>query len=55
MKFCRQDRSFRPLRETETAGEPAERFSALLAQLDRIADRPDAFEPLEWDELGLPK
>lgn len=29
------------------------RMSALLAQLDRIPDRVDAFYPLEWDERGL--
>jgi antitoxin VapB len=28
---------------------------ALLAQLDRVPDRADAFDPLQWDELGLPK
>jgi antitoxin VapB len=28
---------------------------AILAQLDRIPDRADAFEPMEWDEHGLPK
>lgn len=33
----------------------AERMAALLAQLDRIPDRPDAFDPLEWDEQGLPR
>ncbi len=31
------------------------RLSALLAQLDRIPERPDGSDPLEWDELGLPK
>ena len=31
------------------------RLAALLAQLDRIPDRPDARDPLEWDEHGLPK
>lgn len=31
------------------------RFDAILAQLDRIPDRPDAFEALEWDEHGLPR
>ena len=31
------------------------RMAALLAQLDRIPDRPDAIDPLEWDSLGLPK
>jgi hypothetical protein len=27
---------------------------ARLAQLDRIPDRPDATDPLPWDERGLP-
>ncbi len=31
------------------------RVAALLAQLDRIADRPDSFDPMEWDDHGLPK
>ena len=31
------------------------RFDAILAQIDRIPDRPDAFEALEWDEHGLPR
>lgn len=31
------------------------RMRALLAQLDRIPDRPDAFDPLEWDAHGLPR
>jgi len=43
----------------ETAGPSAEsaptRLAALLAQLDRIPDRADASDPLQWDELGLPK
>lgn len=41
----------------ETAGcaDTAGRMAALLAQLDRIPDRADAFDPLEWDEHGLPK
>lgn len=30
-------------------------MAALLAQLDQVADRKDAFDPLAWDELGLPK
>lgn len=29
-------------------------LAALLAQLDRIPDRVDAKDPLEWDEHGLP-
>lgn len=31
------------------------RAVALLAQLDRIPDRPDATDPLEWDDQGLPR
>ncbi len=45
----------RLLRETEVAGDPAARLRALLAQFDRVPDRADAFDPLEWDEAGLPK
>lgn len=40
--------------ETRSASDP-ERMTALLAQLDRIPDRLDAFDPLEWDTHGLPK
>jgi antitoxin VapB len=31
------------------------RALAILAQLDRIPDRADAFEAIEWDEGGLPR
>lgn len=31
------------------------RLAALLAQLDRIPERADASDPLQWDEHGLPK
>ena len=31
------------------------RVRAILAQFDRIPDRGDAFDPLEWDEHGLPR
>ena len=30
-------------------------MAALLAQLDQVGDRPDAFDPLAWDAHGLPK
>ncbi|MCD6682060.1 MAG: type II toxin-antitoxin system VapB family antitoxin [Burkholderiaceae bacterium] len=30
------------------------RLQALLEQIDRIPDLSDAFEPIEWDEHGLP-
>ena len=39
--------------ETAVAADPGETMSALLSQLDRIADRPDAFDPLRWDACGL--
>jgi hypothetical protein len=29
-------------------------MAALLAQLDQIPDRVDAFDPLAWDAAGLP-
>jgi antitoxin VapB len=31
------------------------RMAAILEQIDRVPDRPDAFYPLEWDCHGLPK
>jgi antitoxin VapB len=45
----------RLISETTQAAAPAARMSALLAQLDRIPDRADASDPLEWDDHGLPK
>lgn len=45
----------RLLSEVDGSTGSAERMAALLAQLDRIPDRPDAFDPLEWDEQGLPR
>jgi antitoxin VapB len=41
--------------ETATTSNQAERLAALLAQLDRIPDRTDAFDALPWDAQGLPK
>jgi antitoxin VapB len=37
------------------APDMRERAAALLAQLDRIPERPDAIDPLQWDEMGLPR
>jgi antitoxin VapB len=31
------------------------RMAAILEQIDRVPDRSDAFDPLEWDSNGLPK
>lgn len=36
-------------------GPKGARMAALLAQLDRVPERTDAFDPLEWDDRGLPK
>ena len=45
----------RLLSESIGTFDKGERLAALLAQLDRIPERPDAFDPMEWDEHGLPK
>jgi antitoxin VapB len=45
----------RLLSEMANTTDQTERVAALLAQLDRIPDRADAFDPLAWDEHGLPK
>lgn len=40
----------------DLAGVPeSNRLRAILAQIDQIPQRPDAFDPLDWDEMGLPK
>jgi hypothetical protein len=31
------------------------RMDAILAQIDRIPDLPEPFDPLDWDESGLPR
>ena len=41
--------------ETMGKTDGGNRVAALLAQLDRIPDRADAFDPMEWDERGLPR
>jgi antitoxin VapB len=30
-------------------------MAAILEQIDRVPDRPDAFDPVEWDYHGLPR
>ncbi len=40
--------------EIAQAQTPQANVRALLAQID-IPDRPDAYDPLEWDGLGLPR
>jgi len=44
--------------ETQGGSDPARnaaRMAALLAQLDRVPERTDALDPLEWDDQGLPR
>jgi len=45
----------RLISEISGASDQTARMAALLSQLDRIPDRADAFDPLEWDAHGLPK
>jgi antitoxin VapB len=45
----------RLLGETMVKTDSDKRVAALLAQLDRVQDRADAFDPMDWDEQGLPK
>jgi antitoxin VapB len=40
--------------QTGSASMPGQ-IVALLAQLDRVPDRADAHDPLQWDGAGLPK
>ena len=41
--------------DAKTKNIASANMAALLAQLDQVADRKDAFDPLAWDEHGLPK
>ncbi|BBK36712.1 hypothetical protein STAQ_17900 [Allostella sp. ATCC 35155] len=45
------DRALRP-EDRRARGDRLERLSARLAE---IPDRPDAYDPMEWDEYGLPR
>ncbi len=45
----------RLLGETMVKNDGDKRVAALLAQLDRVPERADAFDPMAWDERGLPK
>jgi antitoxin VapB len=42
-------------REGASEDDFEDRATVILAQLDRIPDRGDAFDPLDWDEHGLPR
>jgi hypothetical protein len=35
-------------------GNAWERFDAILARIDRIPEVPGGFDPLTWNEYGLP-
>ena len=41
--------------EVVRPGDAWERFDAILAQIDRIPEVQGGFDPLEWDEYGLPR
>jgi prevent-host-death family protein len=45
-----------PVAEAKQADKVARRMriAAILAEMDKLPVRPDAFDPLEWDENGLP-
>ena len=45
------DRALRP-EGRRSRGDRLERLSARFAE---ILDRPDAYDPMEWDENGLPR
>lgn len=42
------------LGQTVASRTGSDRMAALLAQLDRIPERADAFDAQAWDETGLP-
>ena len=49
------DRLIGEIGETSGVEDQMTRMTALLAQLDRIPDRTDATDPVDWDEHGLPR
>lgn len=42
-------------RRTAAFESSATRIDAILSQIDRISDAPDAVDPLAWDDIGLPR
>jgi len=44
----------RLLQETEAATDTQQRLRALMQQFDRIPDRSNAVNSLQWDAHGLP-
>ena len=49
------DRLIGEIGETSGVEDQMTRMTALLAQLDRVPDRTDATDPLDWDAHGLPR
>ncbi len=41
--------------DPDQARDMRRRMDAILAQIDRIPDLPEPFDPLDWDEFGLPR
>lgn len=54
-KTAAVERAVDRMLEDAAAPPAAGRLAALLAQLDRVPNRQSAFDPLEWDEHGLPR
>jgi antitoxin VapB len=38
-----------------SSADPWSRFDAILSQIRALPRRPDAFEAVEYDDIGLPK
>lgn len=49
------DRAIDQLASATHPNLQASHMARMLAQLDLIPDRPDAFDPLQWDAQGLPR
>ena len=43
------------INEAQEGADAFGRMAALLTQIDRIPDRVDTWDPLAWDEHGLPQ
>lgn len=48
------DRLLEEAQAEAARGSVEARMAALVAQFDRVPDRRQPFDPLEWDEIGLP-
>jgi len=45
----------RMLADTDPASDPWEGVDRIVAQMERLSDRADGFEAVEWDDAGLPR